>query len=349
MATPDITFGAGVAFATQTNQASVDTTLRDETTPILVSEGLVLGVASAGVGETGISIPTHLREALARPDVGGSLTKQANSFLRTQVDGFQVAFELKGNGATATNPVASGEAKPDPGIDALVQAATQASAAGSSPVWEYTPLGEPKYLTAKLWVAGQSFVYAGCVVENLSFAFVGGEGVIVTATIRVGSLNTAAEVALPVFTYGNQLSLSAPILETAAFTWNAQVRGAADVTLEIANEIVEFPDMNVVGSGKRLQQKSQTISMNGTIYMHDANDDFEHTELIRTDAPTADASWRLGIVSVADAVMNGVLVNVNNLQVTSVTYEDAGDVTLANVQTHVTDTVAGNEFTLTWD
>lgn len=346
----EITWGADLAVGVQSNQSTINSTVSGLTTPLDSTDGIVLGTATAGTGETGITIPTLTRDFLEKPDESGTFTKIANSFLKTKAESFQIAFELKGNGAASTP--SSGEALPLAGIDALLRMSGLTGANGTAPVYTYTPSATTEYGTVKLWVGGQSFVFGGCIVDSLTLPFTGGEASIAVANIRVGWVEAQAAIALPTADYGNQASLSAPVLEGAAYSWG-YTRSAQNMEVVISNEISEIPDMNVSNTGIRLSQSSRTISVNGTVYQDDgsANEEFEYDELVKTTAPTADASWTLGTLAGASDTLNAALVSASNLQVTSAKYVDAGDVTSVEVQSHCTGASGGgggDEFSITF-
>jgi len=309
------------------------------------TDGVILGDRQSGDGQSGITLPNFVREARERADVG--LTKQADSFVRTSVSGLAIAFELKGNGITSTP--SSGQAQPDPGIDALLQAAGLNGAAGTAPVYAYTAATGTKYLTVKLWVGDLSFNFQDCVVETFSIPNTGGEVVIAVANIRVGSIQGAPTdgVTFPTIDYGNQASLGAPTLVSAGFNYD-QSRDFQSAAVEINNTIEEIAAANQP-SGIRLSQDTRRITIDLLTEMDDANSDFDYNNLVATAAPTEDASWQLGSVTSSGNPLNGVLFELNNIQLNDVKYDRAGDRVAVQEQGECTATSAGGEFTLTFN
>jgi hypothetical protein len=276
----------------------------------------------------------------------------------------QIAFDLKGNGQNWVTG-ASGEADLDPGIDAIYRGAglepTSAGGGGLASV-AYTPASQPEYLTIKLFTGdatdGMAYVYQDCLVDTLTFPQEGGESTVVTASITIGSILDPVAVALPVFSYGNQATLSPPICQQAAFTYSdlaADTRCFQTWETAIANTVEEFSCSNAT-NGKRLDQSERTISCAGSVMVDQASTLFEWEQLVQLD-PTAlaAATWSYG----ADAptttpeVFNRVAFDCTALQMDSFSYDRAGSKTTAEVETHCVDNAAtptgGDEFTLTFE
>jgi len=339
----DELFTIGAAFGVQSAFGTVNATVRDLAGAIGVTDGIVLGDRESGDAESGITIPDLERVFREVADVG--LTKQHSTRIRDAINGFAIAFQLKGNGSAST-PLA-GEGKPDAGIDALLQAAGLVGANGTAPVYAYTPGSTAVYLTAKLWLGDLSFVFQDCLAD-LEIPFTGGEIGVASAAIAAGSITVAADgVTFPTFTYGNQSSLSAPNVEAVGHAWGT-TRPFSDLTLSIANAIEDIPDSNAA-TGIRKDQTGRIITATGTIWVDTADSDFAYQEAIKTVAPTAEESFQVGTIAGPAATLNAYLVSLSNPGTHRVKYDRLGGQLVATVELRAEDPVAGGEFTLTYN
>lgn len=322
------------------------------------ADGYVLGDAESGDAESGITIPDLEGDFRDVPVVSGSFTEQADSYLKTLVNGFAISVQLKGNGATATP--AAGEAQPYAGIDALWQMAGLSGANGTAPDYDYTPGTSTVYGTIKLWLSGMAFVFADCLVDSVDIDFPPGEAAIATFNISVGAHDPNAnvpgsasipyftEATFPTFEADNQSTLSVPVVEGVQNTWGT-LRGFQDLTLTISNSIESFGDSNVEGTGQRQAQTERLIEVSGTIYMDDADRDFEYNIQFGGVAPTADWTFTIGDPAGATDVINAIEINANNVQSRNVKYNRVGTVTVVEITGKATSTSAGGEFTLRYE
>lgn len=339
-------FTAAMAVGLQVDIDTLNATISGLSGALDSSDGIVLGVSDAGTGETGITLPTFAREATEQSDVVSSFTRTANSLIRTNVESFDFTFLLKGNGVTSTP--SAGQGKPLPGIDALLEAAGLDGANGSAPLYVYTPRATSVYATIKLWVADMAWVFKACLVENMTFEFIGGGDTKVTCSISVGSIESQADgVAIPTFDYTTQSSLSAPILQGAGFSWG-QTRGFRTMSLAVVNTIEAFEDSNQA-TGLRQAQSDRSIDMDAVINVDDGDTDYEYTQVAASSAPTDDAVFQLGTIAGATDTINACKVEFNNGVIDSYQSEKAGDIITAAVRAHATATSAAGEFTLTFN
>jgi hypothetical protein len=344
----EITFTIGVAVGTQSALGSVNTTVRDLTSPIDSSDGAVLGDRESGDAESGIVIPDIERVFREVADVSGSWTKQASSFLRAAVTGMQIIHQLKGNGATSTP--AAGEAKPLAGIDALLLGAGLSGANGTSPTYVYTPATSETYLTIKLWLAGFSMVFQDCLVETLELTMPPGNVGLASHSIRVGSVTTPpTAVAFPTFTYTTQASLSAPVIGSPAtgFAWSNS-RSFQEMLLTISNDIQEIPDSER-STGLRATQHGQSIVGGATIFIDDADSDYEYTELVKTVAPTDVFNFQVGTVAGGGATINAYKPQLGNPETRTLKWDRSGSKLIGRLSLQAVDPSAGGEFTLTFN
>ena len=342
----DQNFAAGFAIGIQVDVDTLNATIAGLTGALDSSDGIVLGVADAGLGETGITLPNFAREAVEVADVVGSFTRQANSFEKVNVEGFDITWLLKGNGVASTP--SAGQAKPLAGIDALIEIAGLDGANGTSPVYEYTPAVGTTYGTIKLWVGDVAYVFKSCVINRMLFTFVGGDSVRVTSSIRISSVESVTDgTALPTFDYTTQSSLAAPPLVGAGFDWGP-TRGFNKMDLTINNTLEEFADSNQA-TGVRVSQTDRSIEMDAVILVDDSDTDYEYSNLSASAAPTDDAIFQLGDVAGATDPLNAVKVEFNNPIADSFQPDRLGDLLVSNVIAHATGTAAGNEFMLTFN
>lgn len=346
----DVDFGVALAIGTQSDVNTINSTISGLTSgggPYDETDGFILGDAESGDDGTGISLPDIEREFRALPDVAASLTPTRSVFERAVGSGLAVGFQAKGNGATSTP--SSGEAQPDPGIHSTLLAAGLTGANGTAPQYNYTPTNAQTYCTLKLWMGGQSFVFKSCVVESLVIPLVGGQSSVATATWQLGSLSAQAVDAVPTIDYGNQSTLTPPRLEGAEFEYKASLdRGFSDMALEIQNAVERIPDSNVADFGERIAFGSgRRYAMNGTIWMDTTDTDFEYQALI--DGVSSEGmTWHLGDAASIGETINSLYFVLSSMEVTSLSYSQAGAKTHASIQSHATNTSPNAEFVLTY-
>jgi len=355
----DQAFTIGMAVDVQSAFGTPNSTIAALATNVAATDGAVLGDKGSGDAESGISIPQIVpifREVAA---VAGSYTEQADSFQRASVEGFSVTFPLQGNGVDATP--SAGEASlatAHKGIHAILYSLGLIVANGSAPAVEYTPRfaassgGGTIYSTVKIWIGDLSFVFTDCLVDTASMVFTPGGNGLLTANFKVGKHDPATDfadgVTFPTFDYGSQASLSAPTVEGVAFTWG-EVRGFETLTVNVSNEVAEFGDSNVESTGIRQSQTRRIFTADGRLYLNDADSDFEYQKTISTAAPTEDLSFQLGTPATT-GIINGVKIELNNLQSKGVKYDRIGSAMVAELSgAKATDTSPGSEFKLTFN
>jgi hypothetical protein len=366
----DVGWGAGICILPQSEVVTGDGGFGNPNSTIQAAgdggsvteaDGAVLGVGDQGTGNSGITIPNHVREVLDRPDVPGSFTRTPNAFIRSVGEGLQIIFDLKGNGEVvqAGGPTL-GEAKPALGIDAILQAAgLEGSNEGTGP-YKYKPRSNTQYASVRLFMGeqggnGLAYTYQDCIVETLAIPNEGGEATVITASISIGSIIDTVELGLPSFDYGTQATLSPPTNQLADFTYGtARCHQTFGVT--ITNTIEEFSCSNAA-NGKRLDQSERSIDFAGSIMMESTNTDFEWTELIGN--PTTSITWqygagdphpnRDGAATSENDVYNRIAYSCGGAQLDSVNYDRAGSKTTVEVEGHCTSIVAGGEFTLQYE
>jgi hypothetical protein len=340
--------GIALAIAEQTDFGYVNATVRDLSGALAVDDGIILGDKESGDAESGITIPNLSAFSREVPQVVSSFTQSADYFLREVVEGLAITFPLKGNGADAGAPDAD-LAVPDEGIASLYANAGLLGATGTgSPDWKYTPRATTIYSTVHLWVADLDFIFQDCLVDTLEFAFTPGETALVTASFKVGSVQSYnADVTFPTFTWGFQSSLAPPVVENVNFGTFGLTRGFEDLKISIANNVVEFKDSNVATTGLRQSQVDRVITVDGRMYLNETTSDAAHTSLVNTSAPTAALSLQLGTADSDGEVtaLNAISMNVLNLQPKDIKYDRTGTAAVVEISgAKATGTTAGSEF-----
>lgn len=343
-------FGAGFAIGLQADADTINGTISALSGALNETDGIVLGVAEAGTGETGITLPNFVREQTELAKVPGSFTRTASSFKSVKVDSFDITWLLKGNGVTSSP--SAGQAKPLAGIDALIESAGLDGANGTNPLYTYTPSTGTTYATIKVWTGegsdAMSFVFKSCLVESMSFAFAGNDNVKVTSQIRVGSVQTvASSVTLPTFDYGTQSSLIAPVVQGVGFEWG-ETRGFQTLSMTVTNTIEEIEDSNQ-STGLRLGQTDRSIELNGVIYVDDGDTDFEYATLSSVSSPVDDATFQVGTIAGGTDTINAFLIAFNNGVIDNFSHDKLGELLAANVNAHATATGASGEFAITFN
>lgn len=346
------TFQIAVAVALQGTFGIADTTVAglDITSGLDESDGFIRGTRDAGDGQSGITIPNINR--IFREKAPTGLTTNFSTFLRADVDGLQISYEVKGNGATATP--SNGDAKPDPGIDALNEGAGLNGANGTAPVYTYTPRASLQYLTIKLWIADMSYVLRDCLVATRSTVYAPGDVAIRTDTIRVGAIDDVAPPAESIgthsVTYGFQDSMDAPVIEGVSHAWGVS-RGFTELTIEINNNVEEVPDSSQSPAVRLTQTQAREITATVGLYIDgtSGNSDFEYLETVSTAAPTAPFAFQVGAVAGASDQIEGYLVTLPNPEARSVKYGSDGVNATAVVELVCADGTAGSEYTETYN
>jgi len=346
--------GVAIALGTQASGfGTVNATVAALSGALVVGDGIILGDKNSGDAESGITIPNLSAVVREVAQIQGTFTAQADEFVRTVTEGLAITFPLKGNGADSGVPTA-GNAQPDAGIDELWGTAGLVGANGAAaPDYIFTPRATAEYSTVKLWVADLSWVFQDCLVDVATIAFTPGGNALITANIKVGSINAFADtITFPTFTWGTQSSLAAPTVEGVAFGAFGQTRGFEDLTITISNAIEEFGDANVATTGIRQSQKDRVITVDGRIYLETADSDAEYQALISTSAPTADLTMQLGTAETGGGseTINAALISVNNLQAKDIKYDRTGTAAVVELAgAKATSTTAGTEFSIEYN
>ena len=292
-------FEVALAFATQTAEGTYNSTLDGITSSITHSQGLVLGSAAAGVGESGLSFGLA-REGEERAVIGSTLSKPLDDFLRATVPTFQFVMPFCGNRADADATPVDANATPIAGLDALLEGMGLVGAAwGSGVGWRYV-YGSPNPISALVYFNGNRMELLDCRVSG-KINFPAGGKAILTAEVAVGSIKDHAAGNVPgTTTYGEQETVSSPVVEGVGHGWR-DTRGFQDLTLNLTPNVVDVADSNATdGITKDFDGRETTIE--ATLFADDSTDKiYDYSQLVETDAANLDQlSFQVGADMVDD-------------------------------------------------
>ncbi len=295
-------FGAAVAFAPQTAEGTYNAALDAIGATLLDSDGLLLGDPESGVSESGLTL-TLGRGKRDKAFIGTSFSRTISDFLKADVRTFTFSFPFCGNRADASGPPVDGDAIPLTGIDAILEGVGLVGTAWGSGVGHSYVFGSPPPFSALVYVNGSRFEFLDCRAQ-LSVLFEPTGIPIATATVEVGSIKDQIVSALPItVTYGEQATVSAPIIEAAAFTWQ-DARGFNTCTLDITPAIDTLGDSNAA-TGQVKEQSDRETSLTMNLFGDDTVDTgYEYSQLIEPTQGNLDvASFLIGdVMSGTDAV-----------------------------------------------
>lgn len=318
-------FEVAVAFATQTAEGTYDPTLDGITTSITAAQGLVLGDPESGVRQSGLSLAIG-RKKREKPFLGSSFTRSLSNFLKAEVRTFTFAMPFCGNRATVSGAPADADAVPIAGLDALLEGAGLVGSASGTPGHKYV-FGSPNPISALIYYFGNRIELLDCRCA-LSIEFVPELIPILAATIEVGSVkdHSIPGYGIPATTtYGEQLTVSAPVIEGVANTWQ-HARGFSTATLAITPTIDDIPDSNAA-TGVVKEPSDREVTFEGTLFADDTTDEgHEYEQITAEDIATLDALSFL----VGDA-----MTDTNPAEAVGITIPDpeADQATIANLGT----------------
>jgi len=341
-----------VAVGVQSAQGVVNATIRDLTGALnAATHGLVLGDPESGLGESGIEV--EFARALTEKARLANFTTQPSNFLRQQIETLTIAWQLKGNGNVLSGAPADTEFALDPGIDALLQGLSLASANWGGGVGKiYTP-APLVYLTVALWIGNRTadgfalkWVFQDCIAAGEMEFTPAGLGV-ATADLAVGSVVPSfggIEVASPTFDYQEQASQSAPVVQGVAHAWGA-TRGFRSMTVGFENDIDDLEDSNAP-TGLTPRITGRRITASGEMYADSVDLDFEATELVRATAPTSPLSFTVGTAGVPAGRALAYRPRLTTPELRSLGPQRAGDVLSWETELMAVSGIANGEFEL---
>ncbi len=273
-------FAAAVAFASQTGEGTYNSTLDTISATLTAANGYILGQNGTGIGNSGLTIGLG-REYEDKTVEPGSLTRAISNFTRASVPTFTFAFPFCGNRADCSDPPVDGDFDPITGMDALLQAVGLTGSAWGSGVGHSYVFGSPNPISALVYINGIRLELLDCRASSLSIVYTAGSVPVATATLAVGSIKDVSVAALPgTLTPGEQGSVSAPIVESVANTWQ-NTRGFSELTIDIEPSIADVGDSNAAdGIVKEIEDR--VVSVSGTLYSDSTGsyESFDYDQII---------------------------------------------------------------------
>ena len=290
------------------------------------ADGAVLGSPSGGVGESGIGFQIG-KNVSEKAVITGSFSKGFANFLNRTVESFQIVTEIKGSGITGSNPLVASNFLPPLGIIALWRAA------GFQPVATaaaYTLSPDPTQLvTAAIFFGNESsnggqIILRDVEVSSLSMQFTPGEVALATWDLvaEFDSFNeTGSWPAVP-FEYGNQATLSAPVVRGVNFIWGpdtpaAREIGFSELTIAVDNEFETVASSNS-STGTIQRQTGRTITITGTIDATDGEFLYELNQVGEGSIAAAESlTFQIGTAAVIGQPVNSFSVSVADPELVS--------------------------------
>lgn len=353
----EVGFALGLIAGSQVGFGTVNATIQGATGALGIANGVVLGDASSGVGESGIDL-AFVRVSRELAPVSGSFTKQFPTFLRRDLDRFTIAVQLKGSGpiassGLASNPVVDGDMDLSanyPGLHALFRALGLSGAAwGGGVGYSYMPASVLP-ATVKVWdgagANATAYVIQDCVVADFSIKFAPGDVAVATFEIAGTVLSHATET-FPTFTYGHLATISAPTLVSAAHSYGigAVARDFSELELTINTNVEQFSASNSP-TGFRPRQTRRDIGATVTLLADTGDPDYEDARMIATGASADDLTFNCGAAAVALGEVKGFAVFLNNPSVARHEIAKVGDAKALTLTLEATGTTVNSEFEL---
>lgn len=326
----EVTGEVAVAFATQTQAGSYDTTLDGITTSLTAAQGLILG-AEVGIKKSGLSI-SFQRILTEFGQVGSSYTRKLSSLRRVEVPTFTFTWPFCGKRTDASNPPVDADFVPWTAVDALLEACGLSGAASGSPGHVYK-FASTSPISALIYVNKHRVELLDCRASH-SVSFVPGELPICTSTIYAGSVKNHAQADIPsTLTYSEQSSVGVPVCETMGHTWKNSRSFTSPFTLEITPEITTTPDSEATG-GIRKSLSDRVTRIVGNFFADDNSSDeiFDYTQLIEeTYANLESLSFQVGDTGTATNPVEAVKVTLPKPEVVDFTPDVVDEKSVATV------------------
>jgi hypothetical protein len=318
----------------------------------LAADGIVLGDAGSGIGESGIDFALERIDSAVAP-ITSSFTAQFPSFVRREVAKLSITVQAKGSGRTSSNPTVDADFDVSthyPGLNALLRSAgLTGSAWGTGVGHSYVPASAAN-ITVKIWVGTGTgavlYIIYDCTAK-LTMALTPGEIALWTFEIEGTLSSHDATVTLPTFAYSTVSTTSAPVLASAAHSFGigAAARGFSDMTITLDNRIEEVPDSNAVG-GITKRQTARDVSLSATLYADTGDEDYEDTLLAATVATTDDVTFVVGAATAISSAAVDWRINFNNPNLKSQEVAKLGPSVARTIELQATATSANAEFEL---
>ena len=322
------------------------------------SDGAVLGSDGQGVGDSGVSFAIG-KNITEKAVVSGSFTRNFANFLGRTVDSFQVVTPIKGSGITGSNPLVAADFAIPLGLEVLYAAAgLQAVDLASGQV--FTP--DPTALATAAIYFGNEASNGGQIIirdvecQSASFSFPPGETGTITWDLigEFDAYNESGSWPATPFEYGNQASLSAPVIEGAAFQWGPDTPAAREIgfsTLEltVSNEFETVASSNSA-NGRTQRQTGRTITCSATIDATSGEFLYEIDQIGSSNISTAEAlSFSYGTSATIGATVNAFNVSMPDPELVSIEPDKLGDSQAWSLELVARGATIDSELTLSYD
>jgi len=320
-----------------------------------VTDGAVLGDPSGGVAESGISFSLG-RNSIDKAVVSGSFTRDFSDVSARTIDSFEMVVPMKGNGATASNPVVASDFVLDDGIEALYAAAGLTGGPVAT-FRSFTPTSTG-IITSALYFGnegsnGGRIILRDLIADSLTFDFTPGE--IGRATYALSgnfdSYDESGSWPANPFDYGNQSSLSAPFIQGVSFRWGPDTPadraiGFSELSIAISNSVETTPSSNS-STGTVSRQSGREIVISGTIDATDAEFLYELDQLGESSLANAEAlSFTVGTSATVGATCNAYTFSISHPELRSLEPASLGGSQAWAIELVCRDNAANGEFSL---
>ena len=298
------------------------------------ADGAVLGSDGQGVGDSGISFSIG-KNITEKAVVSGSFTRNFANFLGRTVDSFQVVTEIKGSGNIGSDPLIASDFAIPLGIQSLYAAA--GLEAGQQAYRQIFTPESTALATAAIYFGNEASNGGQIIIRDVecrsaSFSFPPGETGTITWDLigEFDSYNETGSWPATPFEYGNQASLSAPVIEGAAFTWGpdtpaARQIGFSTLELTVSNEFETVASSNSA-NGRTQRQTGRTISCNATIDATSGEFLYELDQIGSDNISTAEnLTFSYGTSATVGGIVNGFKILVPDPELVSLEPERLGD------------------------
>lgn len=338
----------------QSGLGSVNTTIRDATGALDLTDGLILGDADSGIVGSGISVAFG-NNKLTPANVVGSYTKNFAGLLEETVTrlSFAVPFGGPRQNATATPQDDDGDfglSDRYAGMNALLGCAGLVGAAHASLVgWKYS-VAPIVPATAKFWFySGTSCVAVVLydIVTDLTAALKARQVGLFTFDAKARFYSRNKSETFPTGDFGVVASITPPKVGTPGsnHVWG-QTRGFSEATFKIANSVEEIDDSNATG-GYVVEQTDREVTVDTTMYADDGDESYDFDRVGASSATTDDVSLVVGTPMVGGSPVNAYRVDFANPDHLTAEPAELGSKGAVKVSARATGTTANSEFSIT--
>lgn len=307
--------GVLIVVGTQVAEGTINTDVRDAT---------AVGTTEGGGTALGLFVRREtLTLDLARleeevQDVIGTRTPQAADLIEVQASAF--SFDVLAKGAGTTDHDQADEYDLPDAVEVLLQGAGLLKGAATTTLTPYA-LGEPVFLTIKVWRDDQSFTFQDCRVSSIAWAVTPKGVVPATVTIQPGIITyNNADTFPTVVDFGLQESTPSPILKGAGAAIGAVTRGFLSGTLTLENTFTPFADGNLP-RGEAYEFVRRRVLWAGQFYVDSTDIDQDWTNLSLAADPTDDLVFVLGVANPgASGLANALRFTLRNVNWTAVNH-----------------------------